>query len=75
MVTKKKNQRGLDYTSRGPDDTTNDKKDTQPDEAQTEQRRGPNNGTYNVMTKERQVTSVPTEDENVDQIHWSKITY
>ena len=69
MVTKKKNQRGLDYTSRGPDDTTNDKKDTQPDEAQTEQRRDPDGGIYNDMTKERQGTSVPTEDDNICQIY------
>ena len=56
----------------GPDKTTNNKKDTQPDEA-PEQIRGPNGGIYNDIIMEVRGRTISTEDENVDQIHWSKI--
>ena len=73
MMTTKNNRQCLDKIRQGPEDSSNDKKDTQLDDVPTEQRRGPNNGIYNDMTKDRQRTSVPTEDDNICQIYWDKI--
>ena len=47
----------------------NDKKDAQPDKAPTEKVRVPDGGTYGVVIKKIRGTSVPTEDDNVGQIH------